>query len=120
MLKGRVAIITGAGRGIGAATARAFAGAGCRVALVSRTRTELEAVAREIEQRQGKGSSLFEAMDVSDEPAVARFFEKVSANLGAPDILVNNAAIFTKTEVENLSSADWDRVMAVNVRGPFL
>src|SRR4051812_32218436 len=110
MLKGRVAIITGGGRGIGAATARAFAQAGCKVAIVSRTLSELKSIAGEIERLGGQGTAYFEAMDVSDEAAVARLFESISARLGAPDILVNNAAQFTRAEFENLPAADWDRV----------
>jgi NAD(P)-dependent dehydrogenase (short-subunit alcohol dehydrogenase family) len=120
MLKGRVAIITGGGKGIGAATARLFADSGAKVVIVSRTRSELESVAASIESRHGKGACLLETMDVSDESAVRRLFERTERELGAPSILINNAAIFTRAEIEAHTAEDWDRVMAVNVRGPFL
>jgi NAD(P)-dependent dehydrogenase (short-subunit alcohol dehydrogenase family) len=118
--KGRIAVVTGGGRGIGAAAAHALAGAGAKVALVARTRSELETVAREINERFGAGTAWFEAVDVGDETQVRSLFKKIRKDLGPVDILINNAGIFVKAELENHSAEDWDRVFAVNVRGAFL
>jgi NAD(P)-dependent dehydrogenase (short-subunit alcohol dehydrogenase family) len=120
MIQGQVAVITGAGRGIGAAAARAFAAAGAKVALVARTKSELEAVHREITGRHGAGSAIFEALDISDEAAVKKFFARVKAELGLATTLINNAGTFVSAPLEQHSVKDWDQVMAVNVRGPFL
>ena len=85
-LGGRLALVTGASTGIGAATARALAGRGARVALVARSSDKLESLAAQI----GEGA-LACPTDVSDHHAVAQMAERIRAEEGVPDVLVNNA-----------------------------
>ncbi len=115
----KVVVVTGAGRGIGAACARAFAARGDRVVLVSRSRDELQAVAAAI-AAEGRGHSLVVPADMADPSAIDRLFERVDAVWGPVDVLVNCAAILGLGRVEALTAADFDRVLAVNVRGVFL
>jgi NAD(P)-dependent dehydrogenase (short-subunit alcohol dehydrogenase family) len=117
-LENQVALVTGSGRGIGAATARLLAARGAKVVLVSRTSSELEAVAKSI--RDAGGQALAIAADVSDEASVKRLFERAASELGQVSILVNNAAIVAVRPIPEIAAQEWDRVMAVNVRGPFL
>lgn len=113
-LAGRVALVTGAGSGLGEATATALAGAGVRVACVDVRIAAAASVARRLEGALALGC------DVSDEAQVAGVVEAVAERLGGPDILVNCAAIDHTYSVEELSVAQWDQVLAVNLRGPFL
>lgn len=115
----RVILVTGAGRGIGAACARAFAAEGARVVLVSRSRAQLETVAAEIDA-EGCGRALVAPADVGEPAAIDRVFERVDATWGPVDVLVNCAATLGLGRVETLTVDDFDRVMAVNVRGVFL
>lgn len=116
--EGKVVLITGGGRGIGAACARVFAAAGARVVVASRTRAELEGVSAEV--AAGGGQILAIPCDVADEAQVSALFEKAEKAFGPVDVLVNNAAIVRMGEVSDLSAKDWDDVLAVNLRGPFL
>lgn len=118
LLNGKVAIITGAGRGIGRSVALALAQNGAKVVLAARTEAQLQTVQSEIEALGGQALCL--PTDVSSESAVKLLVRHTVAAFGRLDIVVNNAAVgvfgpFVQTSVE-----DWDRVMAVNVRGAFL
>jgi 3-oxoacyl-[acyl-carrier protein] reductase len=117
-LKGRVVLVTGAGRGIGRATAIAFAREGAKVALVGRTKKNLADVAKELKDL-GASSAVLPA-DVSDEGAVARAVAAAEQQLGPVDVLVNNAGIFATAPVEKMDTLAFDRMIAVNLRGPFL
>jgi len=117
-LESKVALVTGAGRGIGRAVAVALAGEGAAVALMARTTAQLDAVRREIESAGGR--ALVVTADVSDERAVSRAVERTVGTFGRMDIVVNNAAVGRFGPLESMSVADWDLVMAVNARGPFL
>jgi len=93
-LAGRVAVVTGASSGIGLAIARALAQAGARLVLVSRSETGLQAAARHVVSAGGAGStSLIVPCDVSDVLAVRAMAKRVLDEVGAPDIVVNNAGI---------------------------
>lgn len=119
MLDGRVAIVTGAGRGIGRAIARKFAAEGAAVALAARTATEVDAVATEITNAGGKAVSI--AADVSQASDCERIVKAARERLGAIHILVNNAGIYGSVKpVEQVTLAEWDEVMAVNLRSAFV
>jgi 3-oxoacyl-[acyl-carrier protein] reductase len=117
-LKGRVVLITGAGRGIGRALAHAFAGAGAKVALLGKTKKNLLEVQREL--KDSGVPTVVLAADVSDEGAVSRAVAAAEQELGPVDVLVNNAGIFVTAPVEKLDTLAFDRTLAVNLRGPFL
>lgn len=117
-LENKVAVVTGAGRGIGAATARLFASEGAKVALASRSQDELANVLGQIEQVGGHALAV--PTDVSEEGQVQNLFDRVLAAFGPVDILVNNAALIEVRDFEEMDLETWERVMGVNVRGPFL
>ncbi len=118
-LKNKVALITGSSRGIGREIALAFAREGADVAVnyLSRERAAAEVVAA-IEAR-GRRSAAFRA-DVSDRGAVREMISRVHKSLGGPGILVNNAGINRRGWFEEATDADWDAIMAVNLKGPFI
>lgn len=116
----QVALVTGGGRGIGRAIAKMLAEEGAAVALAARSRDEIEAVRREIEAAGGRALAV--QADVSDEQQVLKMMDEVGGALGPVDILVNCAGVPTKrpTELADYETADWDRIMNVNLRGVFL
>lgn len=117
-LNGRIIIITGAAQGIGATFALALAEQGAKVAVCDVISPE-QTVAR---IKELGGEAWGENCDVTDARAVARFVAKTESNFGGIHGLVNNAALFAtlpKRPIEEIESADFDRVMAVNVRGAF-
>ncbi len=115
----RVAIVTGAGSGIGAATARLLAGQGLTVALVARRRDTLEAVAEEI-AGSNTGGALVIPADLERAQAPHEIVEAVLAEAGRLDVVVNNAAAFKLSAVEDVSLDELDMQLAVNVRAPYL
>jgi 3-oxoacyl-[acyl-carrier protein] reductase len=117
-LKDRVVFITGAGRGIGRALAHAFASEGALVALQGRTKKNLEKVQKELKPHGVRTIVL--PGDVSDEGTVSRCVAAAEQQLGPIDVLVNNAGIFASGPVERIDALVFDRVLAVNLRGPFL
>jgi NAD(P)-dependent dehydrogenase (short-subunit alcohol dehydrogenase family) len=118
-LTGAVAIVTGAGRGIGRATALALARRGVVVALAARTQSEVESVAGEVED--AGSTALPVVADVSREDEVAGMVDRTLQTCGRVDILVNNAGTaLPDRPVVDTSPADWERVLRVNLTGPFL
>ena len=116
---GDLAVVTGASRGIGRATALAFAKRGVRVALVGRSATLLEETA-ESARSAGADARAF-VCDVAIEDDVVRMAGDVLRAMGTPRIVVNNAGIVRRgVTVDGTTSADWDEVIATNLRGPFL
>lgn len=118
-LVGRTAIVTGGAKGIGRGIAEAFASEGADVAIADiATNDEATQVIEAIQQVGRK--AFYVRTDVAQEQQVQSMVEAVHSAFGHIDILVNNAGIFTQALVEHLSVADWDRVLAVNLRGTFL
>jgi 3-oxoacyl-[acyl-carrier protein] reductase len=116
-LANQVAVVTGAGRGIGRAIALKFAAAGADVVCVSRTAENSEKVAQEVRALGRKAWAY--AVDVADAAAVAAAAEKILAETGRLDILVNNAGINRDGLLMRMSDADWDTVLATNLKGAF-
>jgi 3-oxoacyl-[acyl-carrier protein] reductase len=117
-LEDKIAIVTGGGRGIGRATALAFAREGAKVAVTARTVSEIESAKKEIEALGRRGLAI--PGDVSDEAYVKDMVDQVVEEFGTVDILVNNAGIHIRSPVVDMKIEDWDAIMAVNLRGPFL
>lgn len=117
-LEGQAAIVTGGGTGIGAAVAKALARAGVRVVICGRRVAPLESTLAAIEEAGGEGLAV--QADVADARDVARLVKTTTQEYGAVDILVNNAGIGGGGYIHDHDIDAWDRVMAVNLRGPFL
>jgi 3-oxoacyl-[acyl-carrier protein] reductase len=120
ILHGRVAVITGAGTGLGRAAALDFAKEGAHVALIGRRSGKLEETAAAIRQAGGTGRVLAVQGDVSSEQDVQHATGWIATELGAIDILVNNAAAFEPGSVLELDVQEWSRQIATNLTGPFL
>ncbi|MEQ1935112.1 MAG: 3-oxoacyl-[acyl-carrier-protein] reductase [Fimbriimonadaceae bacterium] len=108
----QVVVVTGGSRGIGKAIAIAFAQRGAKVAVVATTLEGAKATADEI------GGVGF-ACDVSESESVDALFEAVVSQMGTPAVLVNNAGITRDTLILRMKDEDWDRVIAVNLKGSF-
>jgi len=113
-------LITGASQGIGAALAKTFAKelSGVRLALVARNAHKLQAVARACEKSGAKAVTF--SCDVSDEAAVAKMAKAVKAAFGVVDVLINNAGAFTMAPFAKTKVAEFDRMIAVNLRSASL
>ncbi len=119
LLKGKVALVTGAGSGIGKASALRLARAGARVALNSRTASEIEAVRDEI--RAAGGEAMACAADVSDAEAMESLVGRVLQEWGRLDIVVANAGVNGLwAPLEEITPEEWDRTLDINLRGTYL
>ena len=118
-LAGQPALVTGGSRGIGRATALELARAGADVAISFRSRKEdADSVCNSIRQEGSEGFAI--EGDMADAAVPSRLVEEVLRRFGRLDILVNNAGITRDNLLMRMSEADWDAVMGVNLRGPFL
>jgi len=119
-LEGKAALITGASRGIGRAIARRFAGEGASVYLIAdETKAELEEVTAECRQLNG-GEAFFGEFDLAHPEAAGEMVDAAIKHLGQLDILVNNAGIRSRRFFGDFTREDFDHVVAVNLRAPFL
>lgn len=115
-LEGKVALVTGAATGIGEAIARAYGAAGARVAIdYLHHREQAEQICQEI----GKGKAIAIQADVSKLPDINRMVQQTVATFGRLDILVNNAGIEETTPFLEVTEEQWDRQLAVDLKGPF-
>jgi len=113
----KVALVTGAARGIGLATAKRFLAEGWRVALLD---IEGELLRAAVATLKNDADTLALACDVSDASGVAAAIAAIVSRFGRLDALVNNAGVAVFAPVLETSEADWSRIMAVNLTGPFL
>jgi NAD(P)-dependent dehydrogenase (short-subunit alcohol dehydrogenase family) len=111
-LTNKVALVTGASRGIGFGLAESLARAGARVAVAARTLEELQPLASSI-------GGLAVAMDVTRVASINAAVDRVRAELGGLDIMVNNAGLGANHPALEVTEADWDGMMAVNLKGLF-
>jgi len=117
---GRLVIVTGASSGIGRATALAFGAAGATVVAVDLAETPVEGGGPVVDAiREAGGTAEFAALDLGDTSAIDRLVARSSQAHGRIDVVVNNAATYAGTPLLDTSDEEWDRVQAVNVRGPF-
>lgn len=118
-MKDKVVIITGAAQGIGATYAKALAEEGADIVIADIL--DGTSVVREIEAKGGKAIAI--KTDVADETSAAAMATAATQRFGRIDVLINNAAIYASLNLkpfEEIDVAEWDKVMAVNVRGPFV
>lgn len=117
-LHNKVALVTGARRGMGKAHAIALAGQGATVAVTDINKEECEAVVAEIAKNGGKAAAY--KLDVSSAAEVTQVFAKVVRDFGKLDILVNNAGIYFSKPALEMTEEEWDKMLAVNLKGQFL
>jgi meso-butanediol dehydrogenase/(S,S)-butanediol dehydrogenase/diacetyl reductase len=116
-LEGKVAVVTGASRGIGAAIARRLARDGAAV-VVSANEARVHDVAAEICAAGGRALAF--VADVTDKSSVSQLFAAGEVEFGRIDISVQNAGVITIARIEEMTEAEWDKIMAVNTKGVFL
>lgn len=118
-LTGQVAIVTGGGRGIGQAFAVSLASAGATVVVISRSSDQLAETVKLIQENKGRGYA--HVADVTDRYAIEHAVKQIESELGAVDILVNNAATMLPIgPIWEVNPDEWWRCMDINLRGPFL
>ena len=114
-INGKVALVTGASSGIGAATALALAGAGVKVGIAARRTDRLEELKAEITEKGGE--ALVIEMDVADPASVEAGVKKLIDAYDAIDILFNNAGLMPLSDIDQFKTAEWLRMVDVNVKG---
>ena len=113
----RAALVTGASYGVGAATALALAQEGCDVAISATHVDHLKATLATIAGTGMRALPL--ALDLREPESIERVMAEAASHLGGIDVLVNNAASFLRKPALEMTPAEWDEVMAVNLRGAF-
>ncbi|MDT0466544.1 SDR family oxidoreductase [Streptomyces gibsoniae] len=114
-LSGRVAVVTGASSGIGEATAEHLAALGAKVVVLARRADRLDDLVGRIEKNGG--SALAIAADVTDAAAVQGAADRVAAELGGADLLLNNAGVMLPAPIEELATDQWQRQIDLNITG---
>lgn len=116
-IKGKIALVTGAGKGIGKAVALALASEGVHLALIARTESDLKAVAEEVAKAGVKVE--YATADVADITSVNNAVAKLTAALGPVDILINNAGVGKFAKFMELTPEEWEYVVKVNLFGAY-
>ncbi len=116
-LSGQVALVTGASRGIGRGLALALAAAGARVAVTARAEADLKPLVAEINAAGGEAAAF--AADLRSVASIAALVAAAHRRFGRLDILVNNAGLGFNHDAVDVTEADWDEMMAVNLKGLF-
>lgn len=114
----RTALITGAGSGLGAALSRSLFNAGARVVLADLALERAQAIAAQIDPEGQRTLAL--GCDVGQPASAEAAVRRANEHFGGLDVLINNAGTDVTIDLEHLSVEDWDRVIATNLRGPFL
>ena len=117
-LKGQIAVITGAGRNIGKAMAKLFASEGAKIAVIEMHEGRGQSAVDEI--NKAGGEAMLVLCDVSKSSEVPQMVQKVVARFGAIDILVNNAALTDHANIFDSTEEEFDKVIAVSLKGPYL
>lgn len=117
-LEGKVALVTGGAQGLGEAICRTLSEIGATVVVADIREDQAEALASELETNGKKVQPL--VLDVCNEVMIERAIQRIRADHGRLDVLVNNAGTDRTVSVEDLPVEDWDRVIATNLRGPFV
>jgi meso-butanediol dehydrogenase/(S,S)-butanediol dehydrogenase/diacetyl reductase len=117
---GKVAVVTGGSRGIGRAIAERFVREGASVCVAANEPLVHETAAALASAAGGGAKVVGAVVDVTDRAQVQALYARVAAELGEVDISVQNAGVITVAKLEDLTEAEWDRVMAVNTKGVFL
>ncbi len=117
-LRGKVVLVTGAGSGLGEATARAFAAEGCAVACLDINKEAVERVSQSLTEQGGQRMAF--QCDMSSAVDIVTTVQSVDEQFGRLDIVVNCAAIDHTLSVEEMTIEQWDAVIDVNLRGPFI
>ena len=116
-LEGRVALVTGSSGGIGRALAGGLAKAGAHVVVNGRDQARAEEAAAAIRAAGGKATAM--ACDVTDSAAVRALVERIEGEIGAIDILINNAGMTIRNMIEDFREEDWRRIMSLNLDSVF-
>jgi len=117
-LAGKVVLVTGGGSGLGAAICATLASAGAKLAVADIDAASSRRVADEIGQAGGTARAF--VMDVGDEQAIAEALDRIVAGLGRLDAIVNNAGVDVTAGIQEMETADWHRIIATNLTGPFM
>ena len=117
-LVGKVALITGGGTGIGRAIALAFVREGAKVAVAGRRKEKLEETLRDVEKLGGEGLAI--VCDVAKAKDGERAVKETAKAFGQLNVLVNNAGVLHAATIEGTSEDQWDNLMTINLKGPFL
>jgi len=117
-LEGKVALITGGGTGIGRAISLAFAREGAKLAVAGRRKEKLNETIREMEKQGGQGLAI--VCDVAKAKDAAHAVRETAKHFGRLNVLVNNAGVLHASTIEGIAEEDWDRLMTINLKGPFL
>lgn len=117
-LKNQTAVITGAGKGIGRAVAEALAAEGVHLGLIARTASDLESLSSELKEKYGV-NVFVQAADVSVRTEIEAAVQALQEQLGAIDILINNAGIASFGKLVDMDPEEWERIIRVNLMGAY-